>query len=312
MAATKARTPNAPTKRKAPRPGQAGPSSSRPLVAVGALAVIAIAIAGFALTRNGGSGTSGSPASGLPNTSDYHSLLVSPDAPSELLLGTHQGIFRSLDGGRHWASYTLGGNDAMNLVQPGGGQTVWMTGHDVFARSTDGGQNWQTLQPSSLPSLDLHGFAVDPKTPSTLYAAIAGIGLFRSTNTGSTFIQISKDVGGMVMALAVSPGGEILAGDMQRGLLVSSNGGKTWQRTLKAQLAGLAIDPKNSTTILATGPGILRSTDGGKNWAQVMQIDAGAGPVAWSPLDSKVAFVVGFDRTLYRSADSGASWTAVG
>jgi photosystem II stability/assembly factor-like uncharacterized protein len=307
MASTKARTPKVP---QAPQRKQAGTRPERrwlPL-AVGA-AVVLVAVAALAVARGNSSGDG--KTGGLPHTSDYHSLLVAPTNPRQLLLGTHQGLFRSTDAGRHWASYRMGGRDAMNLVRPAGGSTVWLAGHDVFARSDDGGKTWRTLAPTTLPSLDLHGFTVDPHSPSMLYAAVAGVGLYRSTNGGRSFSEVSKDVGGMVMALAVTPGDDILAGDMQRGLLVSHDKGATWKLLLKAQLAGLAINPKNPQTILATGPGILRSTDGGKTWSVVAPIGAGAGPVAWSRSDPRLAYVVGFDRILYRSGDGGATWTPV-
>ena len=308
MAATKARNPKIP---QAPR--RKSPTSSilrRWLpYAVGA-AVVVIAAVAFAVQRNTTSG--GAPAgAGLPDAPDYHSLLVLQNDPDTLLLGTHQGIYRSSDGGRHWTTYRLGGQDAMNLARPGGRGTIWMAGHQVFARSTDGGDNWQPLQPTSLPSLDLHGFAVDPRNPKTMYAAVAGIGLFRSDDSAVTFKQVSLKVGGSVMALAVTPRGEILAGDMQRGLLASSDSGKTWREVLNAQLAGLAINPSNPQQILAAGPGIFRSVDGGIHWTQVARIGAGAGAVTWSPSEPRLAFAVGFDRVLYRSTDGGASWAPV-
>ena len=78
-----------------------------------------------------------------------------------------------------------------------------------------------------------------------------------------------------------------------------------------AQLAGIAINPSKPQTILAAGPGVFRSTDGGAGWSQVLRLRAGAGPVAWSPSSPRVAYVVGFDRTLYRSRDAGANWSAV-
>jgi len=277
-------------------------------LAIGTAIVLAV-LAALALTRGNSSGDG--KTAGLPHTSDYHSLLVAPTNPRQLILGTHQGLFRSTDAGHNWASYRMGGRDAMNLVRPASGRTVWLAGHNIFARSDDSGGTWTTLTPATLPSLDLHGFTVDPSTPSTLYAAVAGAGLYRSTNGGSSFSEISKEVGGMVMALAVTPGGDIFAGDMQRGLLVSHDKGATWRQSLKAQLAGLAINPENPQIILATGPGILRSTDAGKHWSVVARISAGAGPVAWSPSNPRLAYVVGFDRMLYRSGDSGATWTQV-
>jgi photosystem II stability/assembly factor-like uncharacterized protein len=115
-----------------------------------------------------------------------------------------------------------------------------------------------------------------------------------------------------VMALAATPSGDLLAGDMQHGLLVSPDGGRTWRRVLAAQLMGLALNPDDPKRLLAAGLGILLSTDGGQSWHQRLKITQGAGPVAWSPSNPKVAYVVGFDRTLYRSTDSGETWSAVG
>ncbi len=282
----------------------------------GAVVVIAIAlIIGVAVTRsNGGSGTPASRGSGttagLPNTPDYHSLAVNPLDPNHILLGTHQGLYTSSDGGTTWAFEALSGQDAMNLARTGG-RTLWTAGHNVFAKSTDGGRTWIALNPTGLPSLDLHGFAVDPRQPRTLYAAVAGQGLYRSTDNGASFRSLSGEVGGAVMALAVTPSGHILAGDMQRGLLVSQNGGKTWRRTLAEQLMGLALNPRDPKRVLAAGPGILLSTDGGRSWRRHLEIQDGAGPVAWSPSNPRIAYVVGFDRTLYRSSDGGETWSAV-
>jgi photosystem II stability/assembly factor-like uncharacterized protein len=308
MASTKARNPKIP---QAPRQKTLASSIQKRWLpyAVGA-AVVVVAVVVFAVQGNTTTGTAPTSA-GLPSTSDYHSLLVAADDPNALLLGTHQGIYRSADGGRHWAAYRLGGQDAMNLARPISNGTIWMAGHQVFAKSTDGGNHWQPLQPASLPSLDLHGFAVDPRNPKTVYAAVAGVGLYRSDDSAVTFKQVSLDVGGNVMALGVTPRGEILAGDMQRGLLASRDRGKTWKKVLNAQLAGLAINPSNPQQILAAGPGIFRSVDGGSHWAQVARIAAGAGPVTWSVSNPRLAFAVGFDRVLYRSTDSGAHWAPV-
>jgi len=241
MASTKARTPKIPQAPRQKKPPTRIRKRWLPY-ALGA-AVVVVVVAVFAIQRNTTTGSAVTGA-GLPNTSDYHSLLVAANDPNTLLLGTHQGIYRSSDGGRHWTTYRLGGQDAMNLARPSGHGTIWMAGHQVFAKSTDGGDHWQSLQPASLPSLDLHGFAVDPRTPRTVYAAVAGVGLYRSDDAAVTFKQVSLNVGGSVMALGV-PRGEILAGDMQRGLLASSDGGKTWRKVLNAQLAGLAINPSN-------------------------------------------------------------------
>lgn len=315
MASPQARKPKRP---QAPRQQPAASSGAKrwlPLVAGAAIVVVAVvAVVAFAVPRSTSTDTktiSASAAAGLPDTSDYHSLLVAPNSPNTLLLGTHQGIYRSTDAGRHWAGYRLGGQDAMSLARPDPGGPVWMAGHDVFAKSTDGGDNWQSLAPSSFPSLDLHAFAADPRNSTTVYAAVAGQGLYRSDDGAATFERVSAEVGGSVMALALTAGGRILAGDMQRGLLMSADAGKTWKQVLDAQLAGLAISLSSPKRILAAGPGIFRSLDGGTHWSQVARLDAGVGAIAWSPSDPRFAYAVGFDRVLYRSRDGGASWAPV-
>jgi photosystem II stability/assembly factor-like uncharacterized protein len=251
------------------------------------------------------------PAAGLPQTPDYHSLLVSSADPRRLLLGTHAGLYESTNGGRSWTTAGLQRQDAMNLVRPSA-SVVWAAGHDVLARSDDGGQTWSDVRPDGLPGLDVHGFAADPGDPSRLYAAIAGEGLYRSTDGGQRFELVSRQVGPAVFALAVTPDGRILAGDARQGLMVSRDGGTTWRLALRKTLAGLAINPEDPKRILATGPGILLSIDGGESWRRVLALEQGAGPVAWSAGRPDIAYVVGLDRRLYRTNDRGASWRIVG
>jgi photosystem II stability/assembly factor-like uncharacterized protein len=249
-------------------------------------------------------------AGGLPDTSDYHSLLVARNDAQHLLLGTHAGLYESLDGGRNWKQVALMGEDAMNLARSDG-ETAWAAGHNVLARSDDSGKSWSDVRPDGLPSLDVHGFAVDPRDQS-LWAAVAGEGLYRSTDGGDSFALVTEEVGGNVMALAVTPEGRLLAGDMQQGLLVSENEGKEWRVAERAPVIGLAINPDDSAVVIAAGPGILRSGDGGAGWEQVHAVPEGAGPAAWSESDPDIGYVVGFDRTLYRTDDRGISWRAVG
>lgn len=142
---------------------------------LGAVLLLAIFAGGaFMLGRDkaqsGGEGPA-TASGGLPDTPDYHSLLVAPSDPKHVLLGTHAGLYESTDGGRNWQRAALEGQDAMNLA-PSEGETVWTAGHDVLAKSNDGGASWTDVRPDGLPSLDIHGFAVDPRD-QTLWAAVA-------------------------------------------------------------------------------------------------------------------------------------------
>lgn len=286
------------------------PKQRRNWLYAGASITVAAAIA-IAVAATRGGEESPTAAGMLPDTPDYHSLLVSSTNSEEIVLGTHNGLYRSTDGGRTWTPAELRGQDAMNLA-PAKNGTTWVAGHLVFAKSTDGGSSWSDVRPEGLPTLDLHGFAVDPRDARVLYAAVAGQGLFRSRDGGATFGPVSREVGPGVMALAVTQDGRILAGDMQQGLLVSRDGGKTWRQTLREPIMGLALNPRDEDVVLATSSGIFRSTDRGDSWSPVFQIPEGAGPVAWAPSEAQTAYAVGLDRRLYRTADGGASWQPVG
>ena len=281
------------------------------LIAVAALGLVGLVVSLLYVLGTRNSGESATNGAGLPRTSDYHSLLVAPDALNTLVLGTHQGLFSSADGGRTWKPGGLTDNDAMNLAQPSA-DIVWAAGHNVLSQSRDGGTTWQQVRPTGLPSLDVHGFAVDPRNPSRVFAAIAGEGLFRSADGGKSFALVSRQVGPSVMALTILPSGRLLAGDMSTNTLASSNdGGVSWKSVVRAGVMGLAVDPSDGKRVLAAGPGVLLSTDGGASWRRTLELDAGAGPIAWSKGEPGTAFVVGFDRSLYRSDDAGETWTRV-
>ncbi len=276
---------------------------------IGAAAVSLVGVGVWVvLNREGGATAPGdSPTSvGLPDTPDYHSLLVDPADSERVTLGTHAGLFRTADGGRTWRAAELSGQDAMNLVRTKG--PLWTAGHDVLARSDDDGATWRAVRPRGLPSLDVHGFAAHPGS-GELFAAVAGQGLYRSNDDGQTFTRASRDVGGSVFGLAVMPDGTLLAADTSQGLLASADSGRSWRRLIGEPILGVAINPADPQTVLATGKGIYRSADAGTTWTQTVEITEGAGPVAWSPSAPTIAYVVGFDRVLYRTDDAGTNWT---
>lgn len=297
--------------KKRPFPQQTRRAPKRWLLPAVAAVVLVLVGLGLAVGLWRGGSSSGDAATGLPATPDYHSLIVAAADADVLTLGTHEGLFESRDGGSTWENTALSGEDAMNLGRAEQGALL-TAGHNVYARSTDGGETWRPLEPDGLPHLDIHGFAIDPSNRRTMYVALAGEGLYRSDDGGQGYRLVSREVGPAVMALAVTPAGRLLAGDLEKGLMVSDDGGRSWKQTLAAGVLGLAVNPDEPEHILAAGqPGVLLSRDGGKSWDEVMRLAEGAGPVAWAPAAPAVAYAVGFDRLLYRSEDGGESWQPV-
>ena len=72
----------------------------------------------------------------------------------------------------------------MYVGAPGGG--IWKT--------TDGGAAWAAVG-DSLPTLGVAALAVDPITPSRVYAVLAGAGIFRSDDRAVTWTLVHADLG---------------------------------------------------------------------------------------------------------------------
>ncbi|HST16546.1 MAG TPA: hypothetical protein VLK36_02685 [Gaiellaceae bacterium] len=156
-------------------------------------------------------------------------------------------------------------------------------------RSTDAGATWQATT-TVRASVTVTALAVDPRYPTTVYAAI-GANLLKTTNGGQTWQPIAHGlpigdphgschcvsrVGG-VRALAVDPrrSGTVFAALTQGGIYKTSNGGQTWIRATGRLLyqPTVAVDPAHPATIYAAGQGVtgdgphvLRSTSSGRAW----------------------------------------------
>jgi photosystem II stability/assembly factor-like uncharacterized protein len=131
-----------------------------------------------------------------------------------------------------------------------------------FYRTTDSGSAW------TLITSEIHGIvmtlAVDPFSPSTLYAAVVvnfytggATGTFKSVDGGSTFQQINSF---QVNAIAMDPvrQGHIYLGTYSDGVQVSSDGGASWASMstglpYAATVYALAIDQHGEFLHAATG-----------------------------------------------------------
>jgi photosystem II stability/assembly factor-like uncharacterized protein len=95
----------------------------------------------------------------------------------------------------------------------------------------------------------------------------------------------------------------------QAGLLVSSDGGRSWEeRTPPEPLFSLAIDPHNPEHVVASGEGgSYSSRDGGRGWRPLSD---DAGLLTWT--GSGALFLVGLDGSVVRAGDGGRIWKPSG
>ncbi len=134
-----------------------------------------------------------------------------------IFAATFIGLQISTDGGNSWVAGANQGaqNNQALAVAPGNPSIVYLVNFLGLQRSSDGGQTFTVVLPSvnsSNSSQSIGPFAVDPRNPSIVYAAgsIFTVGsvtypLFRSTDGGQTFSQLSQPYPGLAQSLFISP-----------------------------------------------------------------------------------------------------------
>jgi uncharacterized repeat protein (TIGR01451 family) len=150
-------------------------------------------------------------------------LALDPSNPSVVYAGTNRGMFKTTDGGANWATINNGLANAFPgfiptiqalVINPLSPSTLYVStniGPGVF-KSTDGGASW--VNSSSGLTYTVAGLtvvpiipalAIDPATPTTIYASTPGGGVFKSINGGGFWDaaavgMTSKNVSGLAVA----------------------------------------------------------------------------------------------------------------
>jgi photosystem II stability/assembly factor-like uncharacterized protein len=241
-----------------------------------------------------------------------------PSAPGTLLATGYTGVFRSTDGGLHWAAVGAGLPSAYFqcvVTSPGPPAAIYVGGQGVY-KSTDGGLTWSSAS-SGLPGGVINYLAASPADGQTLFACPANGGLYVTTDGGNTWTATGAGLGTMAVRLPIFVPGSpsiMYLGAGPGGVYKSIDGGANWSAA-GASMASvpvftLVFDPATSQKIYAgtdSGHGSLwKSTDGGSTWqasasgltsGYVNRITFGAGKL-WAATD----------RGLYSSSDGAATW----
>jgi len=176
-------------------------------------------------------------------------------------------------------------------------------GYGIY-KSLDGGINWKLMGLEK--TRNIHRIIIDKDNPNTVYVAAIG-----------------------------SPWGE----HPERGIFKTTNGGKTWTKSLfinnKTGAADLVVDATNPNKLIAAmwehrrkpwtftsggeGSGIYITYDGGDNWVKKTEKDGlpkgklGRIGIAISPSNPKIvyALVEAKKNALYKSEDGGIKWKKI-
>jgi photosystem II stability/assembly factor-like uncharacterized protein len=274
----------------------------------GVIAAI-VAIAFFALLNRGEQRPT--EAVSLPVVgADLHSLVVDPQDPSRLFIGSHSGVSVSTDAGKTWrVVQSLNGADAMGWAFTD--DAIFMGGHPGISVSTDTGKTFESRN-EGLPSTDVHALGAGGET---IYAGLAGIGTFASTDGGQSWEARSEEVGGAFMGrILVDPADDqhLVAPDMEGGAVESSDGGRSWQ-VLGGVRGALWVTWDESDTdhiIVATQGSAAETTDGGQTW-DAFDVPDGASIVEFSPDDPETLYAAVLEdpnARVFISRDGGGQW----
>ena len=241
--------------------------------------------------------------------SDLHSLVVHPDDPETLYIGSHEGVSISTDGGKTWNEVeSLKDADAMGwgFID----EEILVGGHPGLSVSTDAGRSFEQRN-DGLPSTDVHALGAGQ---NLMYAGLAGAGLFASSD-GESWVRRSRDFGGGFMGrIQIDPedSEHLLAPDMQGGAMESTDGGRSWVALGGVQGAmWVSWAPDDTDHIVPTGLGSsAESIDGGETW-EPMEIPAGVSIVEFSPHDPQILYagvLKAPTAQVFVSYDAGETW----
>ena len=214
----------------------------------------------------------------------------------------------------------------------------------VLAAATPGQAlgTWSEIGPSNIGGRTRQ-LLFEPGNPNVLYAAAVAGGVWKSSNGGQSWLQLTDlaipniAVNSLAIdrrspqTLYAGTGEGYFNGDGVRGagIFKTTNGGATWSRLAATATADfryvndVVISPRNSNRLYAaTRTGVWRSTNGGNTWSRVVDAASvlGCFDLVVQPdgdegfvFASCGTFVYGAASGIYRAADSAGkeTWTQV-
>ena len=252
-------------------------------------------------------------AIGLSDTQQISRILVDPRNPNVLLVAAlghpygpnqERGVFRSVDGGKHWTKTLFKDADtgAIDMIfEPGNPSIVyaalWQTrrppwntyppsngpGSGLY-KSVDGGRTWHQFSGHGLPTSPARmGLAISSAKPCRVYALIDSDkaeegGLYRSENSGATWSKLTGDK-------------------------------RIWQRGW--YFGGITANPKNANQVWVENTIQLRSDDGGAHFLPIKGDPTGDDYHSlWVDPKNPDRRILGVDQGTLVTINGGKTWSS--
>jgi photosystem II stability/assembly factor-like uncharacterized protein len=267
------------------------------------------------------------------------SILAGKNDPNTILVGVVNdrewgGVFASKDGGKSWSqkSSGLSGKDVFTLKETSKGDFVAGTSHGIFLLASNGSQ-WQPINAVVNEKVTSHvvkkgakktTVATKTATRSVLDARVNEIeitpkrwlaattaGLFISTNEGKSWS------GGPVLGKqefsSVQAQGELVVAASTTNVLLSADGGSTWQPSSLASyvtsIRGLTITP-DAQILVASHEGAFGSSDNGATWHHLANglPDKNISSITYDPSRKRLLATSTETGVVFESENNGQKW----
>ena len=285
------------------------------------------------------------------------SIAVSVSDPNVVYVGTGEacirgnishgdGVWKSVDAGKSWKNVGLKDSRAIGrvVVHPRNADVVFVAalGHPfgpnaergVF-RTLDGGKTWEKVlyKDQNTGAIDI---AFDPQNPNILFASLwearrtpwslasggPGSGLYRSTDSGTTWKQLSEGLpkgpyGRIGVAVAAnSERVYAIVEAKQGGLYRTDDGGDNWQLVNGSHslyqrpwyYMHVIADPQDADTVYILDVEFFKSTDGGHSVNKI-KVPHGDNHGLWIDPKNPRRMIASNDGGATVSLDGGKSWT---